>query len=106
MNILFDQGTPVPLRHFLAHHQVATAYERGWSRLENGELLQAAETAGFQVFVSTDASLKYQQNVQGRRIAIVVLLSASWPKIQRHARAIASLVDSAKPGDYYEAPIE
>lgn len=73
MLVLFDQGTPAPLRHALVGHAVETAYERGWSSLNNGELIAAAEAAGFEVLVTTDKNLKYQQNLTGRCIAIVVL---------------------------------
>ena len=88
MRVLFDQGTPAPLRQFLVQHEVATAYERGWSTLTNGDLLQAAETAGFTVLVTTDTHLKYQQNLVARRIAIVVLSTTSWPgKSRRVSRS-------------------
>lgn len=73
MRVLFDQGTPVPLRHHLAGHEVATAYERGWSGLENSALLDAAEWDGFEVLVTTDSHLKDQQHLASRRIAVVVL---------------------------------
>jgi hypothetical protein len=63
MRILFDQGTPTPLRYHLLGHQVALAYEQGWSTLENGELLNAAEAAGFEVLITTDKNLRYQQNL-------------------------------------------
>ena len=63
MRILFDQGTPVPLRQSLTHHEVTTAYERDWSTLKNGELLDTAEKQGFEVLVTTDSNLKYQQNL-------------------------------------------
>ena len=106
MKILFDQGTPVPLRQFLIGHQVATAFEKGWSRLENGDLLQAAESDGFHVFVSTDSNLKYQQNLKSRKIAIVVILSTSWPKIQSVVQDVSSTVNSVAPGGYYEVLIE
>lgn len=59
MRILFDQGTPAPLRHLLRGHEVSTAYERGWSTLKNGELLVAAEDQGLEVLVTTDRNLKY-----------------------------------------------
>ena len=71
MRILFDQGTPVPLRTALSRHFVQTAYERGWHALSNGELLQAAETAGFDLLVTTDQNLRHQQNLADRRIAIL-----------------------------------
>ena len=67
VKVLFDQGTPVPLREFLSGHEVSTAYELGWSTLRNGELLAMAEARGFQVFVTTDTNLRYQQNLQERR---------------------------------------
>jgi hypothetical protein len=62
MKVLFDQGTPAPLRHALVGHSVSTAYEMGWAKLENGDLLNAAD-ASFDVFVTTDQNLRYQQNL-------------------------------------------
>jgi hypothetical protein len=82
VRILFDQGTPAPMRHLLAGHVVTTANELGWSALKNGELLAAAEGEGFELFVTTDTNLKYQQNLFGRRIGIVVLDTTSWPRIK------------------------
>ena len=105
MKILFDQGTPAPLRRFLSNHSVQTAYEKGWSTLQNGDLIQAAENDGFEVFVTTDRNLKYQQNFTGRKIAIVVLTSTSWPRIQVKAPEISSLVDSVNSESYIEVVI-
>ena len=105
MRILFDQGTPVPLRQSLAHHEVATAYELGWSTLKNGELLDAAERAGFAVLVTTDLNLRYQQNLPSRRIAVVVLSTPSWPRIQRTIAEVMDAVDAASPGSYVEVRI-
>ena len=82
MRILFDQGTPVPLRKFLNTHQVETVFERGWSTLTNGDFLARCEEEGFEVFVTTDKNLCNQQNLSGRNIVIVVLSSTSWPRIQ------------------------
>ena len=82
MRILFDQGTPVPLRKILNSHQVETAFERGWSTLTNGDLLVAAEREGFDVVVTTDRNLRDQQNLGGLSIAIIVLSSTSWPRIE------------------------
>ena len=97
MRILFDQGTPVPLRHALPGHSVETAYERGWSNLCNGDLLTAAEGASFELFVTTDQNLRYQQNLAGRRIAILVLPTTRWPVIeqQRGGSRRCCLLDSA-----------
>ena len=64
MRILFDQGTPVPFRRHLAEHIIATAFEQGWSDLANGRLLDIAEQAGFELLVTTDNNLQYQQNLR------------------------------------------
>ena len=79
MRILFDQGTPAPLRQLLRGHNVSTAYEMGWSELANGDLLAAAE-ADFDALVTTDQNLRYQQDLAGRRLAILVLPTTSWPR--------------------------
>ena len=83
MRVLFDQGIPIPLRKHLAAHQVVTTFELGWNTLKNGELLQKAEESGFSVLVTTDQNLRYQQNLRGRKIAVVVLTTTSWPRIAR-----------------------
>lgn len=105
MKVLFDQGTPAPLRLHLTVHHVETAAERGWSTLRNGELLAAAEVEGFDVFVTTDRNLRYQQRLAGRRLAIVVLLSTSWPRIQGCIPTVIEAVDQAALGSYVELPI-
>jgi len=105
VRVLFDQGTPVPLRRLLAGHEVATAYERGWSSLKSGELLDAAEKAGFAVLVTTDTNLKYQQQLTSRRIAIVVLATPSWPRIQAAAASVLAAVNGALAGSYIEVAI-
>jgi hypothetical protein len=105
VRVLFDQGTPVPLRESLPQHEVSTAYDRGWSKLKNGELLDAAEREGFEVFVTTDSRLRYQQNLAARRIAVVCLLSTSWPRIKRVTGSIAEAVGACSPGSYVELPI-
>jgi hypothetical protein len=105
VRVLFDQGTPVPLRRFLTRHDVSTAFERGWSRLKNGELLAAAESAGFAVLVTTDTNLKYQQNLAGRRLAIVVLGTPSWPRIQSAIEAVVTAIDHAEEASFAEVEI-
>jgi hypothetical protein len=106
MKILFDQGTPVPLRRYLPGHIVDTAYERGWSGLSNGDLLTAAERDHYELLITTDRNLRYQQNLADRQIAIVVLLSTSWPRIQQQTDRIQAIVDAIQPGEYHEIPIE
>jgi hypothetical protein len=105
VRVLFDQGTPVPLRRFLPGHQVETAHERGWSRLQNGALLSAADAAGFDVFVTTDRNLKYQQQLVRRKLAIVVLLSTSWPRIRQVVNDVSNAVNAASAGTYREIAI-
>jgi hypothetical protein len=104
MRVLFDQGTPVPLRRLLPHHEVATAYEQAWSTLRNGELLAAAELAGFQVLVTTDTNLRYQQNLAARTIAIVILGTTSWPRIKTQPESAIEAIDAATEGSYTEVP--
>ena len=101
MHILLDQGTPVALRSALLKHVVVTAYEKGWSALTNGELLRLA-AAEFEVFITTDQNLYYQQNLIGSQMAILILPFANWPKLQQHLAAIVAAVDGLKAGDYLE----
>jgi hypothetical protein len=105
VRVLFDQGTPEPLRHSLAQHEVDTAYERGWSQLKNGELLDAAEKEGYAILVTTDSNLEYQQNLQSRRIAIVVLSTPSWPRIQRASALVARAIQPTAAESYTEVPV-
>ena len=105
MRILFDQGTPVPLRKYLTEHSVTTAYEEGWSNLSNGDLLKSAEDKGYQIFVTTDRNLRYQQNLSDRQMAIVVLLSTSWPKIRTQTDKVCGAINEIKLGDYTEISI-
>jgi hypothetical protein len=102
MRILFDQGTPHPLRDALSGHTVEVCRDRGWTQLENGDLLLAAEQAGFEVFVTTDQNLKYQQNLAGRRLAIVVLMTTSWPIIQQRVSEVERAISGLQPGAYIE----
>ena len=99
MKILFDQGTPVPLRRALHEHDTITAFERGWHVLQNGDLLNAPQADGFAAVITTDQSLRYQQNLPERQVAIVVLMTTNWRLISQHtdhvARAIAALASGA-----------
>lgn len=103
--MLFDQGTPAPLRHHLSSHDVSTAYELGWGSLKNGDLLQQAQLHKFEVLVTTDQNLKYQQNLALREIAIVVLGSTSWPRIQKVVLSIVEAVDCVEPNGYIEIKV-
>jgi hypothetical protein len=100
MRILFDQGTPAPLRGALTEHEVSTAYERGWSTLTNGELLDSAERAGLDLLITTDQNLRFQQDLSGRRLSIVVLSTTSWPRIRLALESVRKAVSDAQPGSY------
>jgi hypothetical protein len=101
MRILFDQGTPVPLREHLGDHNVATAFELGWSTLQNGELLAAAED-WFDLLITTDQQMRYQQNLVGRKLAILVLPTTSWPRLKMCIPQIREGIETSSPGHYKE----
>ena len=90
------------MRRALTGHDIDTAYERGWSALQNGELIAAAEAEHYDVLVTTDKNLRYQQNLAGRTLAIVVLWTTSWPKLQQSLSPVQAAVDSATLGSYIE----
>ena len=100
MRILFDQATPVPLGPFLEGHTVRTAAQERWDKLRNGELLDAAERAGFDVLLTTDKNLRHQQNLEGRKLAIVVLSRSRWSLVKPVVQEIAAAVAATKPGSY------
>jgi predicted nuclease of predicted toxin-antitoxin system len=101
MKILFDQGTPVPLRDHLSGHTVQTAFELGWSNLENGALLAAAEDS-FDLLITTDQQLRYQQNLTGRKLSVLVLTTTSWPRIKEHVSQITDALSQIGAGEYRE----
>ena len=100
MLVLFDHGTPRGITRALHLHTVKEARAQGWDTLSNGELLKAAEEAAFDVLLTTDKSLRFQQNLQGRKLAIVVLTNSRWRLVRRALEPIAAAVDAAKPGSY------
>ena len=102
---LIDQSTPAPLRGHLKGRIVTEARERGWDRLANGDLLRAAEAAGFEVFVAADKNLRYQQNLSTRKLAIVVIGNAQWRVLRLHVARVVSAVDAAGPGTYTEVDV-
>lgn len=106
MLILFDHGTPKGLARALSGHTVTTAQSRGWDRLSNGALLEVAEQAGFDVLLSTDQGIRYQQNLSGRKIAVVILTGAvKWSRVRLNVASIADAVKAATPGSYAEVEI-
>jgi hypothetical protein len=105
MLILFDQATPVPLRPYLKSHTVRTAAQQGWDRFKNGDLLNAAEEAGSGMLLTTDKNMRYQQNLEGRRIAVLVLGQQQWNLLQPHVQLVVDAVNAATPGSYVEVEI-
>ena len=101
MKVLFDHGTPAPLRRALTGHAVSTVHETNWTELDNGALLKAAETH-FDALITTDRNLRYQQNLSGRRLAILVLPTTSWPKIRARAAQVVAAVNALRAGDVVE----
>jgi len=102
--VLFDHSVPAPLRYALKDHVVVEAIERGWEALGNGALLDAAEAAGFEVFITADKNIRFQQNLAVRKIAIVVLGNAQWPVLRRYVgRVVAAL--GGVPGSFTEVEI-
>ena len=101
MRILFDKNVPVGVRRFLLKHEVHTFVEMQWyPQLENGELLDVAEESGFDVLVTSDQNIRYQQNLTGRKLALVVLASNIWPVVRQYGAAITAKVDAATLGSY------
>ena len=98
MLILFDHGTPRGLARALHSHTVKEAKAQGWDTLSNGDLLNAAEKAGFDVLLTTDTNLPHQQNLRGRKLAIVILSRNRWSLVRPKMQQIADAVNAAKPG--------
>jgi hypothetical protein len=105
MLILFDNGVPAPLRFALKGHVVVEAMERGWDRLVNGELIAAAEADGFDILLTTDKNIRYQQNLTGRKLAFVVIGNQQWPVLRLQVERVLTAVEAATPGSYSEVEI-
>ena len=105
MRVLFDHGTPVGIARSLVGHEVTLSIDLGWDKISNGELLSNAEAAGFDLLLTTDKNIRHQQNLKGRRIAVVVLGNSVWRDVRRHLSRIASAVDEATPGSYVEVDV-
>ena len=105
MFILFDHGTPRSIARWLHGHAVVEAIARGWDRLSNGGLLKVAEEGGFDILLTTDKNIRYQQNLTGRRIAVVVLGNPQRPAVHRYIDRVIEAVNAATPGSYIEVEI-
>ncbi len=105
MRVLFDNGTPRGLARFLIGHSVEEARMHGWEELANGAIIEAAEQAAFDVMVTTDKNIRYQQNLTARKIAIVVLEHSQWPMVKLVAERIAAAVNAVEAGGYVEVAV-
>ena len=105
MRILFDQGTPRPLRRHLTGHSVDTTFRLGWARLSNGDLLDRAEEQGYELLITTDRQIRHQQNLGGRNLAILVLSTTAWPDILLRVDDILTAVNEIGTGDFRELRI-
>jgi hypothetical protein len=105
MRILLDQGVPRGLTASLRGHEVTEARKLKWERISNGELLKLADGAGFDLLLTTDKNVRYQQNLADRKISIVVLGNSPWWLVRQHLDAIAAAVNAATPGSYTEVEI-
>ena len=105
MLVLFDHSVPAPLSSYLIGHTVTEARTRGWDTLSNGDLLAEAERAGFDVFLTADKNIQYQQNLGCRRLAVVVLSTPQWPLVRLHTAKVVAAINAATPGSYSEVDI-
>lgn len=106
MRVLLDECVPIQIRGALSGHEVSSAQRMGWGGISNGDLLDAAEKAGFDLFIVADKNLRYQQNLAGRQLAILELWTNHRPTLERHFDRIRSAAEAMKPGEYrtMEAP--
>jgi predicted nuclease of predicted toxin-antitoxin system len=98
--VLLDENLPQKLRLVLPGHSVLTTAYQGWAGISNGALLAAAEKAGFEVLVTADQGLNYQQNLVGLKLALVVLSSNKQSLVIEGAPRISIAIDEAKPGNF------
>ena len=105
MLILLDHGTPRPLRAYLPGHTIHAAAQMGWHLLPDGTVLTMAEEAGYDLLITPDQRIRYQQNLANRKIAILVLMKNDWSLIRPHVDDINAAIDRIQPGDCVEIEI-
>ena len=105
MRLLFDHNAPRQLRPHLVGHDVDVAEERGWATLVNGELLDRAEEAGYEVVITADRNMRYQQNIGSRSLALIVLGANRWPLIEPRIEDIRAALEGIQPGEVREVAI-
>jgi len=100
MRCLLDENLPHKLRSGLSEFDSVTVQYAGFSGLKNGELLNAAEAAGFDILVTGDKTLEYEQNMKDRRIAVVALSAPHWQFVKDHVASIVTAIHGATPGSF------
>ena len=102
MRSVFDQNMPQPLLRCLHPHDVEHAFHLGWAALANGDLIAAAELAGFDVLLTGDRRLRYQQNIGTRRLGIVICTPTFWHVMRSHVADILAAIGQSGPGTFTE----
>jgi hypothetical protein len=105
MQVLFDQATPVPIRPYLEGHIIRTAFQQGWDKLRNGELLAAAEQAGFDLFLTTDKKHSVSAEPDRTNDYHCLLGQQQWPHVRPHVQRVVDAVNAATPGSFVEINI-
>jgi hypothetical protein len=100
LRILLDENLPAALSRLIAGHHVTPAFEMGWGGISNGDLIAAAEAEGFEVLITADQNIRYQQNLTGRRLILIVLSTNIWPIIRANPGPILAAVEGGRPGGY------
>jgi hypothetical protein len=106
LRILLDENIPAALRHLIVGHKVIPAHDIGWAGISNGALIIAAEAEGFEVLITADRNIRYQQNLTGRQLALIVLSTNIWPTIRANPAPILSAIDVIQPGHYVEVALD
>jgi hypothetical protein len=106
LRILLDENIPAALSRVIVGHQVTAARDRGWAGISNGDLIAAAEAESFEVLITADRNIRYQQNLTGRRIALMVLSTNIWPTIRANPAPILSAIESIQLGQYVEVALD
>ena len=99
MKILLDECVPWPMHRLLTSHECSTAQRHDWGGIKNGRLLQLAEKE-FDLFITSDQNVRYQQNLAGRRIAILELSTNKLRRIKAAAALIQSTITSIRPSEF------
>jgi hypothetical protein len=99
MRILLDECVPWPMQKFLPGHDCITAQQRGWGGIKNGSLLELAERE-FDLFITSDQNLRYQQNLADRKIAILELSTNDYRRIQAAAKLIQNAIETMRPKEF------